>query len=161
MKRKALGFSHLDKKGKAKMVDVSNKGLTKREAIASSTLLIKKKIVDLIKSKKIPKGDCLTTAKIAGILAAKKTDNLIPMCHPLLLEHVEIDFKLGQNRITVVSNVKTTAKTGVEMEALTAVSIAALTIYDMCKALDKGIVISKIRLLRKTGGKSGDYEWKD
>ena len=161
MKRKVARFSHLDKKGKAKMVDVSGKGITKREAVASSTVLMKKKVVDLIKNKKVPKGDVLTTAKIAGILAAKETHNLIPMCHPLPIEHVKINFKIGQDRITIESIVKTTAKTGVEMEALTAASIASLTIYDMCKALDKGIVISKTRLLKKTGGKSRDYERKD
>jgi len=161
VKRKAAGFSHLDRKGKAKMVDVSKKTKTRREAVACCTVLMKKKVIALIKDKKIPKGNVLTTAKIAGILAAKSTHNLIPMCHPLPIEYVEIDFKLYADRITVKSNVKTTAKTGVEMEALTAVSVASLTIYDMCKAVDKDIIISQIRLLKKTGGKSGDYERKD
>lgn len=150
-------FSHLDKKGKAKMVDVSTKLITKREAVACGIVLVQPKIIDLIQDKQIPKGDVLTTAKIAGILAAKKTHSLIPMCHPLPIEYIEIDFKLYSDKIIVTSYVKTSAKTGVEMEALVAASIAALTIYDMCKSIDKGIIISQIKLLKKTGGKSGTY----
>ena len=150
-------FSHLDKKGKAKMVDVSTKLITEREAIARGIVLVQPKIIDLIQDKQIPKGDVLTTAKIAGILAAKKTHSLIPMCHPLPIEYIEIDFKLYSDKIIVTSYVKTSAKTGVEMEALVAAAIAALTIYDMCKSIDKGIIISQIKLLKKTGGKSGTY----
>lgn len=151
-------FSHLDKSGKAKMVDVGAKAVTKREAIAQSSVLIKAEVIKLIKSKKIPKGDVLTTAKLAGILAAKQTHNLIPMCHPLPLEHIDIDFKVGAKSIVIKTCVKTTAKTGVEMEALTAALVAALTVYDMCKSVGKGIVISNTKLLKKTGGKSGRYE---
>lgn len=150
-------LSHLDRKGKAKMVDVGVKDVTKREAIASSTVLMSPKIINLIRDKKIPKGDVLTTAKIAGILAAKQTHNLIPMCHPLPLEYIDIDFEVGAKSIVIEAYVKTTAKTGVEMEALTAASIAALTVYDMCKSVDKGIVISETKLLKKSGGKSGTY----
>ena len=156
-KNKYGKFSHLDKKGKARMVDVSTKLITKREAVARGTVLVHPKIINLIKDKQIPKGDVLTTAKIAGILAAKKTHSLIPMCHPLPIEYIEIDFKLYSDKIIATSYVKTSAKTGVEMEALVAASIAALTIYDMCKSIDKGIIISQIKLLKKTGGKSGTY----
>lgn len=142
------------------MVDVGEKPVTRRKAKAAGRVKASRETITLIKDKKIPKGDCLTTAKIAGILAAKKTHELIPMCHPLPLECVEVDFELGEDFIDIVSTVQVTAKTGVEMEALTAVSVAALTIYDMCKSVDREIVISDIRLTEKTGGASGRYRRK-
>lgn len=139
------------------MVDISKKDVTARQAVAEGIVFIKPRVIELIKSRKIPKGDCLEAAKLAGILAAKKTPGLIPLCHPIPIESVKIDFTLENKNIIITAMVKGKAKTGMEMEALTATSIAALTIYDMCKPLDKDIVISEIKLLRKSGGKSGTY----
>lgn len=153
-------LSHLDSTGEAQMVDVSGKTANKREAVAQGSIRMKKATFDAIQAGNAPKGDVLGTARLAGIMAAKQTANLIPLCHPLPLHKVEVqaipDPQLPgyQIRATVV----TKAETGVEMEALTAVSVASLTLYDMAKALEKSMQIESIRLIRKTGGKSGDYE---
>ena len=140
-----------------KMIDVSDKEVTKREAVVEGIVRLSPKVIALIKSKKIPKGDCLEAARLAGIMAAKRTPEVIPLCHPIPIESAEIEFSLKRNEIRVLAVIKGRAKTGEEMEALTAVSVAALTIYDMCKMFDKGIEITDIRLLKKTGGKSGTY----
>jgi cyclic pyranopterin monophosphate synthase len=148
-------LSHYDRTGKARMVDVSNKSVTRREAQATAFVALKAKVLKALP--KNPKGDPLEVARLAGIMAAKQTPNLIPMCHPLALAHVEVNMRLCENGVAIDSKVITTAATGVEMEALVAASVAALTVYDMCKALDKGIEIREIVLQRKTGGKSGNY----
>lgn len=148
-------LSHYDRKGSARMVDVSAKKSTRREAEASAFVALKPAVVKALP--KNPKGDPLEVARLAGIMAAKKTSDLIPMCHPLSLAHVDVRMRLCENGVAVTSRVTTTAVTGVEMEALVAASIAALTVYDMCKALDKGIEIREIALERKSGGKSGGY----
>lgn len=148
-------LSHYDQSGKAHMVDVSAKAATRREAAASSFVAMKPGVLAALP--KNPKGDPLEVARIAGIMAAKQTANLIPMCHPLPLSHVAVDMRVCENGVAIASKVTTTAETGVEMEALVAASVAALTVYDMCKALDKGIEIRDIVLERKSGGKSGDY----
>jgi cyclic pyranopterin phosphate synthase len=145
------------------MADISAKASTKREAIAQAKVSMKKAVLMRLQQNKIPKGDVLVCAKVAGIMAAKKTDELVPLCHPLNIDNINLSFRfnLRENSIVITSNVVYLGKTGVEMEALTAVAIAALTIYDMCKPLDRDIVISDIKLLKKTGGKSGIYERKD
>lgn len=143
------------------MIDISNKEVTKREAIVEGKVYLKEKVIRLIKKKKIPKGDVLEAAKLAGILAAKKTPFIIPLCHTIPIEHVEINFSLLKNKIIITTAVAGHSKTGVEMEAFTATIVAALTIYDMCKALDREAVISDIKLLKKTGGKSGTYVRRD
>src|SRR3989338_192013 len=140
-----------------KMVYVSAKKITEREAVAEGTIYLKPQVVGLIKEKKIPKGDVLEAAKVAGIFAAKKTPGIIPLCHPIPIESARVEFYLEKDSIRIVSAIKGSAKTGFEMEALSAVTAAALTIYDMCKPLDKDMEISRIRLIRKTGGKSGAY----
>lgn len=152
-------FSHLDDKGKAKMVDVSEKRPTDRLATAYGKVLLNKKTYDMVKNSEIEKGDVLTVAKVAGIMAAKNTANTIPMCHPINLTSIDIEFNMDDENcdIEIFVTCKLNAKTGVEMEALHAVSVAALTIYDMCKAVQRDITITDIRLLRKTGGKSGAY----
>jgi len=142
---------------KIKMVDVGDKEATKREAIARGYLSLKKETVQAIKEGKIPKGDVLSVANVAGILAAKKTASLIPMCHPLRITSVKIDFELKEDTIIINSKVSAIDRTGVEMEALTAVALSALTIYDMCKGVDRGISISRIELIEKKGGKSGHF----
>ena len=156
-------LTHLDKEGRAKMVDVTEKASTVREAIARGSVSMKPETLKLIQDKKVPKGDVLCVARVAGITAAKKTSNLIPMCHPLNITSVNIDFSLDnkRNRIDIEACIKVTSQTGVEMEALTAVSVAALTIYDMCKAVDKEMVISDIMLIEKRGGRSGHFKRKD
>ena len=151
----AKKLSHYDGAGSARMVDVSGKAPTKREAEASAFVAIKPEVLAALP--KNPKGNPLEVARIAGIMAAKRTAELIPMCHPLPLAHVDVDVQLCENGVAITSKVTTTAETGVEMEALVAASIAALTVYDMCKAADKGIEIREITLQRKSGGKSGDY----
>ena len=140
-----------------KMVDISTKEVTGREALAEGIVYTKPQVINLIKKKKIPKGDVLEVARVAGILAAKKTPEIIPLCHPIAVESVRIELILKNRKIIIRAAVKGEAKTGFEMEALTATSVACLTIYDMCKPLDKDIVISEIKLLRKSGGKSGVY----
>jgi cyclic pyranopterin phosphate synthase len=137
------------------MVDVSSKAATLREAVATAFVAMKEKVLRALPGN--PKGDPLEVARLAGIMAAKRTAELIPMCHPLPLSHVDVSMRLCENGVAITSTVKTRADTGVEMEALVAASIAALTVYDMCKALDKGIEIRRVVLDRKSGGKSGDY----
>ena len=154
-------LSHIDDEGRVRMVDTSAKATTTRHAIASARVVMSRETVSAVQAHRTPKGDPLEAARLAGIMAAKRTADLIPLCHPLPLTHVDVRAKLEDYGVSLESSVSTNAQTGVEMEALTAVSVAALTIYDMCKALDKGIVISDVRLERKTGGKSGDYNRKD
>ena len=151
----ATRLSHYDRTGKSKMVDVSGKAATRREAEASAMVVMRPAVLKALENN--PKGDPLETARLAGIMAAKKTAELIPLCHPLPLAHVDVQLRQCENGVSITSKVKTTAETGVEMEALVAASVAALTVYDMCKALDKGIEIREVVLQRKTGGKSGDY----
>lgn len=150
-------LSHIDEEGRVKMVDTSDKAATTRHAIASARVLMSKETVTAVQDHRTPKGDPLEAARLAGIMAAKRTAELIPLCHPLPLTHVDVQATLEDYGVHLESSVSTNAQTGVEMEALTAVSVAALTIYDMCKALDRGITITDVRLERKTGGKSGDY----
>jgi cyclic pyranopterin phosphate synthase len=154
------GFTHFDKAGNARMVDVSDKPVTKREAVARGLVSMKKSTLELIKNSKVSKGDVLGVARVAGIMAAKRTSELIPMCHPLNVASVEIYFNIDSknSKIYIESKAKITGSTGVEMEALTAVSVAALTIYDMCKAVDRGMIISDIMLVEKRGGKSGIFK---
>jgi cyclic pyranopterin phosphate synthase len=139
------------------MIDVGKKKNTKREAVAKGKVLLSSKTVELIRAGKIPKGDVLNCARVAAFLAVKKTPELIPMCHPLRITHSKIDFDLGENEIEIKAEIDAVDRTGVEMEALTAVAVASLTIYDMCKAVDKAIEISHIRLIKKSGGRSGDF----
>ena len=152
-------FNHFDQDGNAIMVDISRKEITERVAVASCDVLVRAETMALILKGKIKKGDVLSVARLAGILGAKKTPDLIPLCHPLALSSAEIDLRCDekQNIIEITSRCKINGRTGVEMEALTAVSVAALTIYDMCKAVDRGIKITNIRLLEKVGGKSGQW----
>jgi cyclic pyranopterin phosphate synthase len=151
-------LSHLDESGAARMVDVSAKSETERIARAEGFVRMEPATLALIQSGGIPKGDVIAVARVAGIMGAKRTSDLIPMCHPLAITGVAVDLEPeGDDRVRIVATVKTTGRTGVEMEALTAVSIAALTIYDMCKAVDRGMRIEGIRLLEKRGGKSGEW----
>ncbi|MFH1514335.1 MAG: cyclic pyranopterin monophosphate synthase MoaC [bacterium] len=152
-----MEFTHMDKKGDARMVDVSEKEITKRTAVAQGFVSINPDVIKKIIDKELPKGDVLSVAKIAGIQAAKRTGEMIPMCHPLGLDHIDLKFEIVENGIKIKATVSVSAKTGVEMEALTAVSVAALTIYDMCKSADKGMMIGEICLLEKSGGRSGHY----
>jgi cyclic pyranopterin phosphate synthase len=151
----ASKLSHYDASGRARMVDVSGKGVTKREAEASAFVRLSPEVLRALP--KNPKGDPLEVARIAGIMAAKRTSDLIPMCHPLPLAHIDVEMRLCENGVAITSKVITTAETGVEMEALVAAGISALTIYDQLKGMDKGIEIREIVLERKSGGKSGDY----
>jgi cyclic pyranopterin monophosphate synthase len=148
-------LSHYDRGGRARMVDVSAKSASKRQAEARAFVVIKPAVLKKLPHN--PKGDPLEVARLAGIMAAKRTSELIPMCHPLPLSHVDVHMRLCENGVAVTSKVTTTAVTGVEMEALVSASVAALTVYDMCKALDKGIEIQHVVLQSKSGGKSGDY----
>ena len=148
-------LSHYDRASRARMVDVSGKTATKREAEASAFVAMNPAVLAALPQN--PKGDPLEVARIAGIMAAKRTSELIPMCHPLLLSIIDVDLRLCENGVAITSRVATTAETGVEMEALVAASVSALTVYDMCKAVDKAIEIREIVLERKSGGKSGDY----
>lgn len=150
-------LSHYRKSGQVQMVDVSAKQVTTRTAVAQASVLMKPAVVRAVRRLKNPKGNPLEVARIAGIAAAKRTAEWIPLCHPLPLTHIDVTATLCQNGVELRSTVVATAQTGVEMEALVAVSAAALTVYDMCKALDKGIEIAGIRLVSKTGGKSGDF----
>ena len=151
-------LSHLDEEGRIKMVDVGAKAVTARTAEAGGSVKMSPETVAAIRERRTPKGDPLETARLAGILAAKRTDELIPLCHSLPLSHADVQITLTDEGAQITATASTNAQTGVEMEALTAVSVAALTLYDMCKAIDKGMTISEIRLERKTGGRSG--EWK-
>jgi cyclic pyranopterin phosphate synthase len=155
---KAEGLSHLDGTGHAKMVDVSNKDDTERTAIAQGEVVMRSSTLELIRAGSVKKGDVLTVAQVAGIMAAKRTSELIPMCHPLPLLDVKVDLTLDADLpgVKIQSTVKTVAKTGVEMEALTAVAVAGLTVYDMAKSAEKTMKIQNIRLVKKTGGASGD-----
>jgi len=151
-------LTHLDDHGNARMVDISEKPATRREATAQAVVRMRPETRALIERNALAKGDALAIARIAGILAAKRVDNLIPLCHTLPLATVQVDFQFEEQGLIVRAVAATTAQTGVEMEALTAVTIAALTVYDMAKAVDKAMVIDDVRLLKKTGGKSGDFE---
>ena len=151
------GLTHLDADGAARMVDVSAKAVTAREAIAAGRIDMSDEAARAIAEGLVKKGDVLAVARVAGIMAAKKTADLIPLCHPIALSAVTVDFTLDDHGVTVKATARTAGQTGVEMEALAATSVALLTIYDMAKALDKGMVIEQVRLLAKTGGKSGDW----
>lgn len=150
-------LTHLDAQGHAQMVDVTTKTETSRRAIARGRVLLSQETLALLRDNNIPKGDALGVARVAGILAAKRTSDLIPLCHPLPITKVRVDLTLTEDGVDIEAEVAVTGKTGVEMEALTAVSLAALTLYDMVKAVDKAAVITDIRLEHKSGGKSGDY----
>ena len=154
-------FSHFNEEGRAKMVDVGGQAVTQRTASAAGRVLVNRECFDLIKTGGLKKGDVLAAAQIAGIMGAKKTPELIPMCHPIMINGADITFHLNEEELAVEiqSTVKCSGVTGVEMEALTAVSVAALTVYDMCKAVQKDMVIDSIHLLSKSGGKSGDFVW--
>ena len=154
-------LTHLNANGEAHMVDVSAKADTARTAIAQSQVELTPAIVAAITDNSLPKGDLFATVRIAGIQAAKKCSDLIPLCHPLPLSKITVDIELQSQSLVITALCKTTGKTGVEMEALTAASVAALTVYDMCKGLDKGMVIRETKLLEKTGGKSGDWSSND
>jgi cyclic pyranopterin phosphate synthase len=150
-------LTHLNRQGEAHMVDISAKQDTSRLALAQSIVDLTPHIVAAITDKTLPKGDLFATVRIAAIQAAKKCSDLIPLCHPLPLSKVTVDIALDKTQLVITAECKTTGKTGVEMEALTAASVGALTAYDMCKGIDKGMVISQVKLLKKTGGKSGDW----
>ena len=151
-------LTHLDSQGRANMVDVSDKALTVREAVAEALVRMRPATLQMITQGEHPKGDVFAVARIAGIQAAKKTSDLIPLCHPLMLTSVKVELKPeGTDAVRITARCKLTGQTGVEMEALTAASVAALTIYDMCKAVDRGMVIEAVRLLEKVGGKSGHF----
>ena len=150
-------LTHLDAEGKAQMVDVSEKADTARRAVAMGRVLLAPETIQLLRDNAVPKGDALAVARIAGILAAKRTSDLIPLCHPLPITRVSVDLTITDVGVEIEAEVSVTGKTGVEMEALTAVSLAALTLYDMVKAVDKAAVITDIRLEHKSGGKSGDF----
>lgn len=150
-------LTHLDAAGAARMVDVSAKDVTARTARARGRVLVSPQVIELLRGEGMPKGDALATARIAGIMGAKRTPELIPLCHPLAVSGVKVDLSVTDEAVEITATVKTTDRTGVEMEALTAVSVAALTVVDMIKAVDKAAVISDIRVEEKTGGKSGDW----
>ncbi len=153
-------LTHINNQGRAKMVDVSDKEKTKREAIASGSIYVKEETLRRIEEGDMVKGDVLAVAQVGGIMGAKNTSNIIPMCHPIMISGCDISFTLDfkNSKIDILAATKTIGETGIEMEALTAVSIAALTIYDMCKAIDKTMIIGDIKLLKKTGGKSGTFQ---
>ncbi|MBB6190671.1 cyclic pyranopterin phosphate synthase [Sphingobium wenxiniae] len=151
------GLTHLDEDGSARMVDVSGKAVTVREAVAAGRIAMSREAAAAIAAGQVKKGDVLAVARVAGIMAAKRTSDLIPLCHPLPLSSVAVDLALDEEGVTVTVTARTAGQTGVEMEALTGASAALLTIYDMAKALDKAMVIGNVRLLAKTGGKSGDW----
>ena len=158
-----MGFTHFDDDGNAIMVDVSDKEITKRTAYARGTIQVNHEIIEHIKNNTVEKGDVLGVARIAGIMAAKKTSDMIPLCHILMITNVTVDFEIDEynNQIHAFATVKCKGKTGVEMEALHAVSVTLLTIYDMCKAISKEMEIKDIHLLKKTGGKSGEFNWQE
>lgn len=157
---KMAEFTHFNEEGRARMVDVSAKPVTARVAVARGEVRMKPTTLAMIKEQRIAKGDVLAVAQVAGVMGAKRTPDIIPMCHPLMLSAVDISFHLNEeeSKIEIQATVKNSGQTGVEMEALTAVAVAALTIYDMCKAVEKDMVIGDIYLVKKSGGKSGDYE---
>jgi cyclic pyranopterin phosphate synthase len=149
-------FTHINRKGRARMVDVGEKDFTDRTAVACGEILMKKETADRIRDGAMKKGDVIGVAQVAGITGAKKTQDLIPMCHNIFISGCDMDFTVKDDRVEITASLSTNGQTGIEMEALTAVSIAALTIYDMCKAVDKTMKIQNIRLIKKTGGRSGD-----
>jgi cyclic pyranopterin phosphate synthase len=151
------GFTHLDESGAARMVDVSGKDVTARSATASGKVLVSAAVVELLRGDGVPKGDALGVARVAGIMAAKRTPDLVPLCHPLAIAGVTVDLVVEDDGVAITATVRTTDRTGVEMEALTAVSVAGLTVIDMVKAVDKAAVITDVRVEEKTGGKSGTY----
>ena len=152
-----MSLTHIDDEGRARMVDVGDKPVTTRTAAASGFVRMSRATIEAIRARTTPKGDPLEVARVAGIMAAKRTSELIPLCHPLALTHADVQFDVVDDGIAITATARTDGKTGVEMEALSAASIAALTLYDMCKALDKGIEIGELFLVEKTGGKSGHY----
>jgi cyclic pyranopterin phosphate synthase len=145
-----MNFSHLDSEGAARMVDVGEKAVARRTAIAGGFVRMSPQTVGMLREEALPKGDALNTARIAGVMAAKKTPDLIPLCHGISLTSVDVEFEVGRDRVSITATARASDRTGVEMEALTAASVAALTVYDMCKAVDKGMVIGEVRLLQKT-----------
>ncbi|KAF4408895.1 cyclic pyranopterin monophosphate synthase MoaC [Streptomyces lycii] len=150
-------LTHLDERGAARMVDVSGKDVTARTARATGRVLVSPRVVELLRGEGVPKGDALATARIAGIMGAKRTPDLIPLCHPLAVSGVEVELSVADDAVEIRARVRTTDRTGVEMEALTAVTVAALTVIDMVKAVDKEAVVTDVRVEEKTGGKSGDW----
>jgi cyclic pyranopterin phosphate synthase len=150
-------LTHVDESGAARMVDVSGKEVTTREAVAAGRVLVSSEVVALLRGAGVPKGDTLAVARLAGIMGAKQTPSLIPLCHPLAISAVTVDLEVADDAVEVVATVRTTDRTGVEMEALTAVAVAGLTVIDMVKAVDKRAVITDVRILSKSGGKSGDF----
>jgi cyclic pyranopterin monophosphate synthase len=150
-------LTHVDESGAARMVDVSGKDVTAREAVAAGRVLVSAEVVDLLRGAGVPKGDTLAVARLAGIMGAKQTPALIPLCHPLALSSVTVDLEVADDAVEITATVRTTDRTGVEMEALTAVAVAGLTVIDMVKAVDKRAVITDVRVLSKSGGKSGDF----
>jgi cyclic pyranopterin phosphate synthase len=156
-----MTLTHIDEEGRARMVDVGDKPVTTRTAVASAFVRMSAATVEAIRGQHMPKGDPLEVARLAGIMAAKRTSELIPLCHPLPLNHADVQAELRDGGVAITATARTESKTGVEMEALTAASVAALTIYDMCKAIDKAMVITDIRLEAKAGGRSGDYKRSD
>ncbi|HPX00115.1 MAG TPA: cyclic pyranopterin monophosphate synthase MoaC [Sedimentibacter sp.] len=157
-----MDLTHINEQGRAKMVDVSSKEETLREAAAYGCVYMKSETLQRIKEGTVKKGDVLSVAQVAGIMASKKTSDIIPMCHPIIISGCDINFNLNfdENKVEITSTVKTTGQTGVEMEALTAVAAAGLTIYDMCKAIDREMIVSDVMLMKKSGGKSGTFERK-
>ena len=153
-----MTLTHTDEEGRARMVDVGDKPVTTRTAVASGFVRMAADTVEAIRERRTPKGDPLEVARLAGIMAAKRTSELIPLCHTLPLNHADVQLDLRADGVAIIATASTESKTGVEMEALTAASVAALTVYDMCKAIDKAMVISDVRLESKTGGRSGDYK---
>ena len=152
------GLTHLDEQGNARMVDVGDKPATERVAVARADVALSSATLALVREGRAAKGDVLAVARVAGIMAAKKTPELIPLCHPIMLSSVEVDFDLTDDSISISATARTTGPTGVEMEAMTAASVAALTIYDMVKGVERGVSISSLRLVHKSGGKSGTWE---
>ena len=152
-----MKLSHVDASGTAQMVEVGDKEVTKRRAVASGLITTRSEVIDLIAEAGLPKGDALPVARIAAVMGAKRTSDLIPLCHPLPLTGIDVEFELREDAVAITATVKTVSKTGVEMEALTAVTTAALTIFDMIKAVDSRAVIGDIKVIEKTGGKSGDW----
>ena len=150
-------LTHVDEAGAARMVDVSGKDVTAREAVAAGRVLVSSEVVDLLRGAGVPKGDTLAVARLAGIMGAKQTPSLIPLCHPLALSSVTVDLVVNDDAVEITATVRTTDRTGVEMEALTAVAVAGLTVIDMVKAVDKRAVITDVRVLTKSGGASGDF----
>ncbi|MFQ5441576.1 MAG: cyclic pyranopterin monophosphate synthase MoaC [Thermodesulfobacteriota bacterium] len=154
-----MGLSHIDESGKARMVDVTEKDVTERTAVAGGRVLMKKETLKLILANEVKKGDVLGVARVAGIMAAKKTSELVPLCHPLNITKVGVEFTTVEDppSVEIISTARVASKTGVEMEALSAVAVAALTIYDMCKAVDREMELTDIKLIKKSGGKSGEF----